>query len=325
MNESIRKKFIKDYSLPIPLIKDESDFNYFMDLYDSVYDCKRNYKLLIDAVAQCGGESEFFTASNKFVDNVVNAIISTESYQVMNSMKKVIDYTPNNQLTNRSIYHSDFNMKELISVDIKSANFYSLYSFDASCVLGCESYPELARKFTDLEYLINSKSLRQVIFGKTNPGKLQQIQKATIMMICDNILDEYPDMKVSSTSSDELIVHDFGEYSPLEAFALVNKAIPIHVNEYIKSEMFTLQMLHIEKPFFVKIPWNISVESVIDSDEIINVTPLGYGTPIFKNIPKDFFPQAFKHYFGISLTNRDLTFMYEGIPARFIKSIYEEN
>ena len=318
--ESLRRKFVKDSPTPIPVTTD-GQFQYFMDLYDPVYHCVADYEKFLHTVNECGGEQAYSAHVSKFVESMVAAITGTDSYKVMQGMKQVVEYTPVHEIPNGDVYHARYAGNDMISLDLRSGNFNALRSFDESAVLGCKTYAELAAKFTPYEYLQENKQIRQMIFGKTNPSKQVQIMKSIMSMICDCIMTEYPDFQIIMRGCDECIIHSFGEYTAPEALPLILDCIPVHV-DFIKAEVFRLEQIHPERHYFVKIPWNITIERPEEGD--VRVIVSGYGTPVFKSIPLIFFAQAFKNYFKMPLEENDFLFLHEGQLCRFMKGIYAD-
>lgn len=312
---SLRRKFIKDNGLPIPSVEDEQ-FKYFMALYDPVFNCISKYKLFVDTVTACGGESGYSAQVVKFIECMVEAISSTESFRNLSKMGKNSDYVAQNVISSKDIYHADFADFTMISVDLRSANFHALQSFDESIVLGASSYEELAYMFTNYQYIAENKQLRQTVFGKCAPTKQVQIQKVHLQQLCDNILREYPYFELTLMGSDELIVTSYGDLSPIDAWLRVKDCIPS--TDHIKAEIFTLRQIHPDRHYFTKIPWILKGEE--DSD-IYSVD--GYLPPVFKSVPGIFFAQVYKKFFDMEIVEDDLVFVHEGIPAKFTKSIYE--
>ena len=73
--------------------------------------------------------------------------------------------------------------------------------------MGCENYKELVSKFTEIKPFIESKQIRQVIFGHLNPKRQQTIQKYMMNLVVE-ILDKngFDKCRFLSASSDEVIL-----------------------------------------------------------------------------------------------------------------------
>ena len=319
MSEALRRHFIKDAHLPIQVVSDD-EFTYFMNLYDPIYNCWEQYKLFMNTVRVCGGESGYFKAVSDFIGCMVDAITETESFALLCATQNVGEYEPLTKPQKSTVYQVGYANKQMISIDICCANFNALKSFDLSAVLGCETYEELAHRFTDHAYIATNKQIRQVVFGRTAPDKLQQIQKSLIYMINDNIMSEYPEFKTTMVGSDELVVYEYGDYSIAEVFAFIKTLIPPFI-DYIRCEAFTLMQVHPERHYFAKLPMKLELIKNYEN-ETLNVEFHGYGNPAFKSVPTLFFAQVYKKYFKLPVTADDLIFIHEGLVARFDKSIY---
>lgn len=318
--ERLRRKFLKESPAPINLVMNPY-FDHFMNLYNPIYGCIGEYSEFMETVKACGGEEGYQKHMYQFIDTMVSTLTSTESYKTMQGMKHVIEYEQSHAVQNGEIYHPKYKDIDLISIDLKSANFNALRSFDPNAVLGCETYDELVSQFTPYKYIQKNKQIRQVLFGKMNPSKLIQIMKAHLSMICDNILDQYPNFEIVVRGSDECVVVGFGDMTALEAYPLILGCIPR--DTYVRAEVFTLRHIHPERHYFVKEPLIVSVDKTLEDDSY-SVTVEGRGLPVFKTIPQIFFAQAYKHYFGLPIEDNDLHFLHEGQVCRFVSRIYND-
>lgn len=86
----------------------------------------------------------------------------------------------------------------LISIDFTSANFNALKLYDEDDEL-FDNWHLLCDSFDIHKTLISSKSFRQIVFGNTNPKRLQTTQK-------DNIYKVISDMLIQGVATDDDIV-----------------------------------------------------------------------------------------------------------------------
>jgi hypothetical protein len=327
LSSGMLRKFAKDYAIPINVFHPREVFDYFLDLYDPLYDCKKLFNVYCDAIADCGGEAAFTKHSRRVIDNIIDDIKSTESYSILGATKNPTDYEPMHQISKENIYHPDYDDKTLISIDLKKANYNSFRTYDESLVLDTESYEELVGRYTKYDYLIKSKVIRQVVFGNLLPKKQQSIQKTYMSQICDNIMTEYPYFKLALAGTDEVIVLEYGDNTPIEAYQRVLDCIPSIAKEanMITAEVFTLEKVHPEKSYFIKKPWDIEFSSIEDTLKGIPVEGklVGFKSPSFKNVPSLFFAQVYKNYFNLPVNDTDLLFVHEGCVAYFRDGIYD--
>ena len=205
ITNKLRKRFCKDYNLPINIF-DEPYFMYYINLYDKTFDCVSKYNQFVTLVDKLGGESAFFSYAENVVQKTVNMIKDTKSYKDFNesSMSK---YSCDLQFPGGDIYNESNIGKFLISIDLSKANFQALKYVHPAIVNNVDRYESL---FTDYDpYFANSKQIRQVIFGNLNPKRQQAVQKH-MMGILFNRLISYGWVgaykpKVLTLTSDELI------------------------------------------------------------------------------------------------------------------------
>jgi hypothetical protein len=111
-----------------------------------------------------------------------------------------------------------------ISLDIIKANFSVLYEFDQrngnTIFNGCLTWEDFVRTFTPCKFLIKSKHFRQVVIGKTNPGRIQRHQKKILNdlfseLMENGIIDEnlqqvkgngQSTVQAGNSNSDEIII-----------------------------------------------------------------------------------------------------------------------
>ena len=300
ITNNIKKRFVKDYNLPIAVFQDDT-FDYFIDLYDKLYQTKSKYKLLVETVELFDDEQGFLNAFNRVKGKILDEISSKESYKRL-ADDRHLQHETIHEIHNGSVYHPDFIDNNVISIDLKQANFNSLRLYDTDLVNNSVSYDEFISGYTDVEYFKQSKQLRQVIFGNLLPKKQQVIQKGIMQEIGDALINKRNfECSVMKAGTDEILIYDFLDDPRIVPD--ITKTIPEKYKYITKVEDFVIRQVHPEKPFYLK---------------------QVYGTKkvTFKNIPTVFFPQVFKNYFGGELHENDLMFYYEGYRAKFIKKIY---
>jgi hypothetical protein len=297
---NIKKRFVKDYNLPIKLFDDEM-FKYYIGLYNEVHKTKYKYHMLELSVMGNKGEEGFMKEFNSVKDKIIADISSKESYKRLADSRVPIEYTSTHQISTQNIYTPEFDNCVMYSIDLKKANFNSMKYYDPDLVNGKKDYVDFISEYTDDPYMKESKQLRQVIFGNLLPKKQQSIQKAIINMIADRILSKIP-TKVTSMGTDELIIHGITEKTRVFdiLFNLIG-AIPTDLIHLVKIEHFRLLHVHHTKPFYVKVTEN-NIE--------------------FKNVPTIYYPQVYKHYMDLPIGPKDLLFEYEGEMATFVNPLY---
>jgi hypothetical protein len=303
---SVLKRFIKDYSLPIQLVR-EPYYDYFIDLYNDTYNSKSKYQLLCDAVSQLNGEENFMSEYHRIKDKVLDAMKQNPVYIEFNNSKLEEYNIPNNQYSKHDIFNCANVRKCFVSIDLKKANFQAMKYYNKDLVFGFNTYEEFIGSFTDLEYMSQSKYIRQVIFGNLNPKKQIKIEQYLVNKILQYLLEYWTinvkDIKM--VSADEIVFEtDLMEFLLMKSYdGLLKKRIKENLDLDVDIEIYKLNQIQPFK-FFVK--------------EFVNIT--GYEIMC---VPIVYFAQAYKMYNKMDINEYDLSFFYENQVARFLKPLTE--
>ena len=113
----------------------------------------------------------------------------------------------NKNFPTKDIYKPTNIGRSFISIDMKKANFSSLRYYDASIFDNADTWEDFISKFTDNEFIINSKSIREVIMGNCNSGRVTTYEK----FITDQLLTLIIDAGIEPNnivffSNDEIVV-----------------------------------------------------------------------------------------------------------------------
>ena len=297
----IKKRFVKDFKIPINVF-DEPYFNYFIDLYDSHFQTKEKLELLYKSLIDCQSPDDFFEKGNQILTKTKNLIIGSKSYQEFNS-SDLKEFEPKVKVSSQNIYIEKNIGKDLFSIDLSKANFNSFRTFGLQKELGIETYEDLIGKFTNDQYFMESKHIRQILFGDLNPSRQQKIQRFIISNLCQKLLDH--GLKLSSASSDEIIIES---QSSIENIKEILKDTPETMN-FFRIERFNIEKINPEKDFYIKRSYDENNELKLE----------------FKNAPSFLFPQIFKHYYNEPVNEYDLLFFHEGFLAQFKEELFPKN
>lgn len=299
LSKNALKRWVKDYDLPIKIFE-EPYFSYLIDLYEDALQTKEKLNLLIDIISDFNNDDEFLSHNNKLTDNIISTIQKQKAYEEfitmdMNKFKVSTNYPKN------SIYKQNNIGKTFLSIDLVKANYQSLKFIDKSLVLNSDNYDDLISKFTDYEYIKQSKYIRQVIFGHLNPKRLQKIQRYLIEQVILHVLshDNISENSIIMASNDEVVF----EINESMAIELSNK-FKEKINQIKQSlgidvdiEIFTLN--HLGMDCYVK--------------KFIN--KCGYQ---FAGVSQIYYPQVYKKYHNLPITDMDLTFKHEHQLVKFL-------
>jgi len=164
--ETLRKKFIKDFSLPFSLTT-SPHFEYFLNLYDDYLDCEKRWKASMEIIDKQfrKSESSFSMIANDVIYHLLAEIEKTNAYENLNSstvkpeqvwLDKFLEYFPDQKLSvdhveqfmpvltnSQEVYSGNHDGFVFVSVDMASANFNILRFVDPEIVLGCNTYKDL--------------------------------------------------------------------------------------------------------------------------------------------------------------------------------------
>lgn len=331
LSNKFKKFFVKDNDLPIGVLQEpyfEKLLNTYVH-YNEHYgknDIKKKMKDFVDALEYFDyNEDNFSSYSRKLIDQVINGITSNETYKnlISNELKEfnIVKKVKRNDLYTRANFGKTF-----LSIDLKSANFFSLKYYSDEIVNNSNSYEDFIRNYTDLEHFINSKQLRQVIFGNLNPKRQIKIQEFIINKIIDLIVSNniLPIENFVTSSSDEIIIDLTNVSFQREIMKDISKLVfdtENKISKFCKFQIFNLEKISDKHSFCRK---NILFE-VNKNLEIVESQINEY-----KNVPKTVFSQVFKYNVGMKMYEEDFAFyvkLSDEIDTMLFakKSIFEEN
>lgn len=302
LSKEVKNRFIKDYKLPISIVE-EPNFSYSIEILDSLYNTKEKLNNLKNLISNIG-EEEFFKLSSKVINNIIDTISKTSVYETLsNDLLK--EYPNKVNVSSRDIYSIQNVGKYFLSFDLVKANFQALKKYSKELVLYAENYEELVSKFTNEKYFIESKQIRQVVFGNLLPKKQQIIQKniisSVILDLVQNTTLELNDF-INATADEFIVIRDTKEELEKLYKEINDYLIKEQYNGY-RLETFLLNNIDNRK-LFVKEYLNGKIE--------------------FKGIPSYHFLQVYKKYFNLELDEKDLQFIHEGELSTFLKPLFEK-
>lgn len=304
MNKKTLNRFCKDFKLPITIFE-EPIFSYQKEIYNDYYELDSKFELLEKEIGKFDTEEQFL--ENLFVvrDTIITETKKLDAYQEFISID-MNRFAVKSDTSSKDIFKANNVGKTFLSVDLKKANFQAMKYINPDLVFGANTYEEYIGKFTDSEYLKQSKYLRQVIFGNMNPRRQVTVEKYLMKQILDELLNfEFVSNitgNLVSFSNDELIfeLSDTKLQTIFDCF--IADALPsFKFDIEVRTEIFKLSRIG-DKPFYVK--------------EFLE------GGYEFKCIPKEYFPQVFKKYNNMEICDEDLYFIHNNEPCKFINPIF---
>ncbi|MBP5457965.1 MAG: hypothetical protein J6Y37_15860 [Paludibacteraceae bacterium] len=318
-NINLAKRFVSDMNIPISMLSDKW-FPYFLELYEKDFSAMSKWEKLWKMIDESfGGDAEaFLHYYYEIRDSIIVTISNSAAYNGFNNMSMdrfCVVGKPS--VSSNNVYNCDNVGKTFLGVDLRKANFQALRFVNPDIVLNASSYVEFIRKFTDLDYIAESKYTRQVVFGKLNPKRHITVEKWLVNEMWKVFRDLYPDLSggLVSMMSDEFIVEvdrNTDSSLPREIETNISNALDIDV----KVSLFSLSSGSIvsqetgdrKSPFYVR-------------HDIVN------GTDRLMCVPLQYHALVYKLYKGMPLDEPDYHFNYEGIECRFMenfKLLYED-
>ena len=240
LSDKLKQRFCKDYSVPLkiyiePIFTNRIELFGFKDLYD-----KFEEMVINDFNSN---EKEFLDYYDKIKEEAIEFIKNTDTYKILNKCD-ISNYDVKDKgslsIPQKDVYKENNIGKSFVSIDLRKANYTSLKIFEellykTDTANFPDTYEEFIKQFTPYEYFINSKYLRQVIFGNCNPKRQIKIEKWYMNRIVRNYI---PEQIVYSMNNDEIIL-DADKVSPEIMDLLKNK---LDSNKF-KIEEFSLEKI----------------------------------------------------------------------------------
>lgn len=305
MENKLKQRFVKDYNLPIN-IYDDRLFSYYIGLYD-FFPVDTYVKLCQNVEEKYGSNvSLWLDDCAKVRDAAIFGVIESDKYKSFNDSKNLLkEYDIDVKVGEHSLYSQETDGKRYVSIDLKKANFQAL---KFAGVLDDASYEDFITKYGGDEYIINSKYLRQVIFGKMNPGRTVKVEKYIVSKIHEIVSPVFPDWKLYSFNSDELIysLDDFypGEDTLNSIVGAVKELLGIDVR---------VECVEIKKLPIVNANGN-NVDAYVR-------TNINTNESVLKKASTTFFPQIYKLWKGKAIQDEDLYVYFDDQLAKFVEPL----
>lgn len=316
-----RKGFIKKTNIPIPVYDNsKGEFTYFLDLYDKLFNAREEYERYLKTSKRGS------VGRQELLNTIIKDVKSSEVYSTLNNLdmtQSKINFINENKIELRNSLLKTYNHnKRFISLDIKQADYNTFKSLDKTQLFKEDTYEEWVSKYvTNSE--TNISNLRNVLFGNLNPKRIKKVQKETMISILEYLkvnsgLDMGEGFSVILVGSDEVIL-EFTE----EWYSYLSKhltKIEDSINFPLKLEVYDLKYLGLEELGYVK----EMIQVKEDNKGNLKYTKEELDIE-FKGTNKVYFAQAYKHYFGLEITEEDLVFSFDNRTAQFYQPLEVED
>jgi len=303
-NEKGQKEFeltsdaIKFFSLyaRVPLPNCDLRFlDYYLKELDPYFDCVRLFSLFNNELKK-KQLHELKSEATQVRRKIIDHIKSSEEFSKFVEMN--IDI-PTGILTKNKLYHQQHAGQYFVSIDVRSANYRVLKKFCPN--LANTEWKEFISKFTNTQFIIESKYFREVIFGELGHSKITKLP----LIFVDNVgrmIESDPNlvgkMEKVFCSDDEIVYKVKKEFDTNILEKNIEELLPGH----FRVEKYKLSQIG-QFTYFVR-------EFAEKKD--------------FKNVPKKFIMQCVKYYKHRPITEVDRKFEDEdGLLATYDKSIFD--
>lgn len=230
ISNKLKQRFCKDCNIPIS-VYDEPYFSDRLELYDKFYRSKEKWNVFLKELEKYNCEQDYFEEYNRVKDVVINAIKESEGFSKFNSEDMnnfSVKYT---NLPSKDIYKESNVGKLFISIDMKKANFSALWHYDYSIFDGSKTWEEFIWEYTTNKHIINSKYIRQVIFGNCNPRRQVAYEKYIMGEVLSHIEKYNLKDKVVFFSNDEIVFDMSNDDVELKLLLYMCKCLQEDINE----------------------------------------------------------------------------------------------
>lgn len=270
---------------------------YYINLYDELFNVKRLYDLFIDDIQHLSFKKEV----SDLCDKISDIIKSNKEYQIFLTQK----YKQDDMIRIKDIYNISNIGKHFISIDIKSANFTMLRQYCPTIFKTSDgkllSWQEFIQKLTKSKFLVESKYFRELCFGKIGFAKKSKVLQEIYMDNIQKKIDQLNlDLKIVIKCGDELVYQISDVELLLNQIDLIKKTIGDDIIN-LHLRVFSIDQITTHNYFIKKFIWTNEPHVPIE----------------FKCVPKIFYPQLIKIYKKQPLCKIDLSFIYEGVLAEF--------
>lgn len=296
--KQLRKRFVDDMNIPLQVLHSPY-FEERLELMERDYGAKSKYDNLLVLIKERfdNNPNKFLEEYHNIRDKIITTVLNSEAYKdfISNDKFLVKDLKP--ICPSRNLYTNEQDGALFLSFDMKKANFQTLRYANPAIVCDANTYEDFIGKFTDLDYIKESKYTRQVIFGKLNPKRTMTLEQS----ITNEFAKEYS-QRVGiygfvpfSLKTDEIIFKFDGSEKQFESF---------HIEPTVEHDGITYKVgkfkLHARQ---FKLATSSSILTVYEKEDYLNAR-----RRILKAVPATYYPQVDKLLRGEKINASDRVF-----------------
>lgn len=316
ITKSLKERFCKDNSIGIKIF-DEPYFTERLNLYHRAMpedDILKKWNTFLELLKKYETEKDYFDEYGSIKDAAIEVIKSNPTYQEFNTMDfNKAGFKYDLSYPEKETY-KDYNIgKYFISIDMKKANFTALRCFSSKIFNDKPTWEEFLRQFTDSEYILSSKYIRQVIMGNCNPGRQVTYEKYLMGSLLKELLKDplfhtgLTIPEIVSVKSDEIIIdvsYLVEKFSQVDVYNSFNDKVSeaaekVNPNLNVRVELF-------------------KIEKLSTGDGYKRIFYDGKVHTQYKCLNSYTAPFAFREELGEDVTENDKVFIFEDKLAKFI-------
>jgi hypothetical protein len=312
ITEKLRQRFAKDIGVPIKIFV-EPYFSNMLDLYEEHYSARTKWNQFLALLEHFKSDQEYFAMYNATKDAAITYLANNPEMQFFSQKEDMKKYAPSfKDFPSNSVFKCTNVGRHFVSIDMIKGNFTALRHYNPAIVGGKETYEELIGMFTDHEYIIKSKYIRQVIFGNQNPKRQTTYERYLMEHVLSEIFARTKILgkNVAYLGTDEIVL-DVTEYisedGKLDAKfeAMLNRAIDTvkasGIN--VRHEYFHLYRIKGTSGYMRKYEFETASKGVD-----------------FKCVEADEMPFVIRAYKNEPVKEDDMVFVYNGRLAKLLEA-----
>ena len=305
----LRRKFIKDYQIPIS-VTDSPYFEQHIKLLEDSHGANTKYLILLETIRNIfdGNMQKFLEYRHSIEDQILSYILNSEAYKEFNGDKsRIPSETP--IVGSPELYTKEQCNHFFVSYDMIKANFQALRYANPAIVKDCETYEQFIEKFTDIEYFKHAKQLRQVLFGKLNGKRTSSIEKYISNLFAKEFSQRLGVYEFTpySIKTDEIIFKFNGSEKQFETMKVSN--------EEFKGFKFRVNKFKLLSQDFKHATSDRLLTAYIKEDY------LNGHRRTLHCVPDTYYPQVYKLLNGMEINDSDRVFYYEHELSQFLNPL----
>ena len=184
---ALKKRFCTDNNLSIQLFEEP----YFMDRI-WLFNKQAEWERFEEMLSGYKTDEDFFAEYNQLKDAAIQFIKSSEAFESLNNEPSEVFNVKEFNLPDRDTYKEMNVGRWYMSIDMAKANFTCLVYYGKKTgkqFYDHYDYDRFIGQFTDKDYFMKSKYIRQVIFGNCNCKRVIAYEKVMMAGLLKQILN----------------------------------------------------------------------------------------------------------------------------------------